>query len=78
MKGFIPIKSSRPPASVASLNITNLEDSEAMIRAYKKKKVELEELKQKYYDIETEYFIIKQKKNHLEEENLQLRQNLQR
>lgn len=45
MKGFIPCKTSRPPASVASLNITNLEDSEAMIRAYKKKKAELEDLK---------------------------------
>jgi hypothetical protein len=44
---------------VASVNITNLEDSETLISAYKKKKAELEECKQKYYDIETEFFIIK-------------------
>jgi hypothetical protein len=34
---------------VASVNITNLEDSEGLIRAYKKKKAEFEELKEKYY-----------------------------
>lgn len=45
VKGFIPISSSRPPQSVASVNITNLEDSEALIRAYKRKKMEADELK---------------------------------
>jgi len=42
-------QASRPPQSVASVNITNLEDSEGIVRAYKKKKAELEELKEKYY-----------------------------
>jgi hypothetical protein len=46
MQGFIPTSASRPPQSVASINFTNLEDSETLIRAYKKKKVELEELKE--------------------------------
>jgi hypothetical protein len=55
MRGFIH-QSSKPPQSVASINITNLEDSEGLIRAYKKKKGEYEELKQRYYQIETEYF----------------------
>ena len=45
VKGFIPINASRPPQSVASVNITNLEDSEALIRAYKRKKMEVEEFK---------------------------------
>jgi hypothetical protein len=34
---------------VASVNITNLEDSEGMIRAYKKKKAELDEIREKFY-----------------------------
>jgi len=38
------------------MNLTNLEDSEAIIRAYKKKKNELEEMKEKFYKMETEYF----------------------
>ena len=41
---------------MASINITNLEDSEGLIRAYKKKKGELDDLKQRYYQIETDYF----------------------
>ena len=58
---------------MASVNITNLEDSESLIRAYKKKKAELEEYKQKFYETETEFFITKQKNIHLEEENLNVR-----
>jgi hypothetical protein len=42
--------------SVASVNITNLEDSEDLIRAYKKKKQNLEDLREKCYKMETEYF----------------------
>ena len=49
-------QASRPPQSVASVNITNLEDSEGIIRAYKKKKAEMEELKEKFYQVETEFF----------------------
>lgn len=48
MRGLIH-HSSKPPQSVASINITNLEDSEGLIRAYKKKKGELEDLKQRFY-----------------------------
>lgn len=69
MKGFIQsYHTSRPPQSVASINITNLEDSEGLIKAYKKKKVELEELKERYYTIETEFFTEKQKNLLLEED----------
>ena len=38
------------------MNITNLEDSEGLIRAYKKKKGELEEFKEKFYKLETDFF----------------------
>lgn len=55
MRGFMQ-QTSRPPQSVASVNITNLEDSEGIIRAYKKKKGELEELKERFYQLETEFF----------------------
>ncbi len=44
-----------------------------MIRAYKKKKVELEEIKEQFYKIETEYFTEKQKAYLLDEELQQLR-----
>jgi hypothetical protein len=60
------------------MNLTNLEDSEALIRAYKKKKGELEEIKEKYYRIETEYFTEKQKNILLDEEVVAMRQNLMR
>lgn len=45
--GFIQaIPSSKPPQSVASINFsTMMEDSESLIRAYKKKKAELETLR---------------------------------
>ena len=43
------------------MNLTNLEDSEALIRAYKKKKMELEEVKDRFYRIETEFFTEKKK-----------------
>jgi hypothetical protein len=57
IQGFIQsYQTSRPPQSVASINITNLEDSETMIRAYKKKKQEIEDLREKFYLMETDYF----------------------
>lgn len=45
--GFIQAyPSSKPPQSVASVNFsTMMEDSESLIRAYKKKKAELEQLR---------------------------------
>jgi len=53
--GFIQaIHSSKPPQSVASVNFsTMLEDSESLIRAYKKKKAELETLRDQFYQVET-------------------------
>jgi len=63
---------------VASVNITNLEDSEALIRAYKKKKQELEECKESYYKVETQLFTERQKNSLLEEENDDLRGQLRR
>jgi len=48
MRGLMQ-QTSRPPQSVASVNITNFEDSDGIIRAYKKKKAELEDLKEKFY-----------------------------
>ena len=71
-------QASRPPQSVASVNITNLEDSEGIIRAYKKKKAEMEELKEKFYQVETEFFTEKQRNRILEEDVTKLRSNLSR
>jgi hypothetical protein len=47
---------------VASINFSQLEDanSEAIIRAYKKKKAELEKLRDQLYRNETEMFTTKQ------------------
>ena len=53
---------------MASLNFTNLEDSESMIRAYKKKKVELDDLKERFYRTETDFYTEKQKAVLLDEE----------
>ena len=41
------------------MNITNFEDNDAMVRAYKKKKFELEDFKNKFYKMETEFFSMK-------------------
>lgn len=46
-----------------------MEDSEALIRAYKKKKNEYDELRETFYRVETEFFTEKQKAVLLEEEN---------
>ena len=71
-------QASRPPQSVASVNITNLEDSEGMVRAYKKKKGELEELKERYYHLETDCFTERQRSRLLEEDVSKLRASLAR
>ena len=44
---------SQPPQSIASVNLTALEDGESLIRAYKKKKAELEQVKEQFFRIET-------------------------
>jgi hypothetical protein len=77
MRGLMH-QASRPPQSVASVNITNLEDSEGIIRAYKKKKAELEELKDRYYQVETECFTEKQTCRMLQEDVNTLRASLLR
>lgn len=77
MTGFMH-QASRPPQSVASVNITNLEDSEGIIRAYKKKKAELEELKELYYQLETDYFTQTQRNKLLEEDVSKMRYDLNR
>jgi hypothetical protein len=59
---------------VASINITNMEgDSEALVRAYKKKKTELEDFKERFYRVETELFTERQKGTLLGEEVTQQR-----
>ena len=63
---------------MASVNITNLEDSEALIRAYKRKKFEVEEIKKQFYEIETEFVTMKERNKYIEEENETIRTQLQR
>jgi hypothetical protein len=63
---------------VASINITNLEDSEGLIRAYKKKKGEYEELKERYYVLETEVFTERQRSKIAEDDMQKLRIRLEK
>jgi len=58
--------------------LTQLEDSEAIIRAYKKKKNELETLRESYYSIETKFFTVNQEHALLDEENSDLKSNLKK
>jgi hypothetical protein len=55
------------------VNITNFEDSEGIVRAYKKKKADFEEIKERYYHLETECFTEKQRNKILEEDVSTLR-----
>jgi predicted nucleic acid-binding Zn-ribbon protein len=71
-------QASRPPQSVASVNITNLEDSEGLIRAYKKKKAELEELRERFYTLETDYFTVQERNKILEEDSSKMRAQIQK
>jgi predicted nucleic acid-binding Zn-ribbon protein len=48
--------------------ITTFEDTQQMIRAYKKKKRELNKLKDSFFKMETEFMTIKQKNALMEEE----------
>ena len=50
-----------------------MEDSESLIRAYKKKKAELETLRDQFYSVETQLFTVSQKHVLVEEENLNLK-----
>ena len=73
--GFLQAySSSKPPQSVASVNIsTMMEDSESLIRAYKKKRAELETLRDQFYSMETQFFTVSQKHVIIEEENTSLK-----
>lgn len=55
-------------ASVASMPITNFEDIQQLMRAYKRKKRELAKVKEQFFKIETEFMTIKQKNMLMEEE----------
>jgi len=60
-----------PPESVASvisMPITSFEDTQQMLKAYKKKKREITKLKETLFKMETEYITIRQKNIHVEEE----------
>ena len=50
-----------------------MEDSESLIRAYKKKRAELETLRDKFYSMETQFFTVSQKHVIIEEENTSLK-----
>jgi len=62
--------------SVASLQISQLDDSnsEALIRAYKKKKAEMETLRDKFFTVETQVFQANGKLRVCEDENVQLKE----
>ena len=55
--------------SVASINFSTMEDSESLIRAYKKKKAELETLRDSFYEVETQLFTVSKQHVIMEEEN---------
>ena len=44
--------------SIASLNLTNFEDADSLISAYKKKKFEIERLKHEYYQLQHDFTTI--------------------
>ena len=69
---------SKPPQSVASIALSQLDDanSEALIRAYKKKKAELETLRDQFYQVETKFFTINQQHVLLEEDNSSLKRRV--
>jgi hypothetical protein len=62
-----------PPESVAessvmSMPITSFEDTQQMLKAYKKKKREITKLKEALFKLETEFITVRQKNILLEEE----------
>lgn len=53
--GFIQTcRTSKPPLSVASISFSQMEDSESLVRAYKKKKTELQTIQEQFYQVETQ------------------------
>jgi hypothetical protein len=57
-----------PPESVASIPVTSFEDTQQMLKAYKKKKKQIAKLKESKFKIETEFMTLKQKNSLVEEE----------
>ena len=53
------------------------DDSETIIRAYKKKKAEVETLRDQFYSVETQLFTYRQEHTILSEENASLKNRVQ-
>jgi hypothetical protein len=70
--GFLNQQMMNPPesvkASVVSIPITTFEDTQQMMRAYKKKKRDLAKMKEQFFKMETQYISVVQKHEVLEEE----------
>lgn len=73
--GYLPaVKLSRPPQSVASTNLP-LEDSESIVRAYKRKKQECETLRGDLVSMETEVAQLRQQADANQDELLRAERN---
>jgi len=71
VEGFIEKRNILPPESVASvisLPITSFEDTQQMLKAYKRKKREVAKMKESFFKIETEFITLQQKNVLVEEE----------
>ena len=69
VEGFMKTQNIQmPPESVVSLPVTSFEDTQQMLKAYKKKKREIAKLKEQFFKIETEFMTLKQKNILIEEE----------
>lgn len=69
VEGFMKTQNIQmPPESVVSLPMTSFEDTQQMLKAYKKKKREIAKMKEQFFKIETEFMTLKQKNILLEEE----------
>ena len=72
--GFIQTcRTSKPPLSVASISFSQMEDSESLVRAYKKKKTELQTIQEQFYQVETQMIMATQQNVILNEENSALK-----
>ena len=63
-------------ASVFSIPVTIFEDTQQMLKAYKRKKKELAKLKESYFKLETDLMSTKQKNTLLEQELSQTQNKL--
>jgi hypothetical protein len=67
------MNSRRPSQSIKSVNLSEMQDSESIIRAYKKKKAELEVMREKFYTTETALMTAQQEQMLVNEENYNLK-----